>query len=247
VPYTPITGASGITSFSSLLTANITAPTLVISVQNLVPGKSHWVRAGYLQAVSFTNIGEVRGKSQWVNFGPTELALEIPGYPYKLRFSPRHYITNWSLQVHAKDRSGPDGIAVVNEVTPQEAELLNSVGLAGLDAKLSPENWQIFTAILKATTEKGRYARTIGYTPSEMPVQVLERRADRSGATLYNGSQSAIYVGFDSGLSATNAIEVLLPGGTWVLDGQYIGPIWMVASAAGSSLTIAEYANQPFS
>lgn len=247
MPYQFRTGASGITSFASLLTAPLTVPKLVLKIQNLVPGKSHWVSAGYIEAVSWTNIGETRGKSQWVKFGPTEIEIEPPAYPYQIRFSPRHYVTNWAIEVYEKDKTGADGVAVVNAPTIEEKELLDSVGLAGLDANLSPENWQIFTAILKATTEKGRHARTIGYTPSEMPVQVLERRADRSGATLYNGSQSTIYIGFDSSLTAFNAIEVLLPGGQWVLDGQYIGPIWMVASAAGSLLTIAEYANQPFS
>jgi hypothetical protein len=247
VPYDFRTGASGTTSFASLLTAPLTVPKLVLKIQNLVPGKSHWVRAGYIEAVSLTNIGETRGKSQWVNFGPTEIEVEPPAYPYQLRFSPRHYVTKWAIEVYEKDKPGADGVAVVNAPTIEETELLNSLGLQGLDANLSPENWQIFTALLKATTEKGRYARTIGYTPSPVPVQVLERRADRSGATLYNGSQTTIYIGFDSSLNAVNAIEVLLPGGQWVLDGQYIGPIWMMASAAGDSLSIAEYANQPFS
>ncbi len=247
MPYDFRTGASGVTSFASLLTAPLTVPKLVLKIANLAPGKSHWVRAGYIEAVSLTNIGETRGKSQWVNFGPTEIELEPPAYPYQLRFSPRHYVTKWAIEVYEKDKPGADGVAVVNEATTQETELLTSLGLTGLDAKLSPENWQIFSALLKATTEKCRYARTIGYTPDTLPVQVLENRADRSGATLYNGSQSTIYIGFDSSLSSTNAIEVLLPGGQWVLDGQYIGPIWMVASAAGSPLSIAEYANQPFS
>jgi hypothetical protein len=113
VPYSFITGASGITSFPSLLTADITVPKLVLTVQNLVPAKSHWVHAGYIEAVCLTNIGEVRGKSQWVKFGPTELALEIPAYPYQLRFSPKHYVTTWSLQLHAKDKGWADGTPTV--------------------------------------------------------------------------------------------------------------------------------------
>ncbi len=109
MPYSRITAVTGITSFPVLLTPLLTVPKLVITLQNLVPGKSHWVRAGYVQAVNMTNIGEVRSKPQSVNFGPTEVEFEPPGYPYQLRFCPRHYVIRWELEISTKDRSGSDG------------------------------------------------------------------------------------------------------------------------------------------
>lgn len=113
MPYQYVTGASGITSFPSLLSNPITVPKLVLKVQNLVPGKLHWVGAGYVEAVSLTSIGEVRSKAQWVKFGTTELEFEPPAYPYQLRFSPRHYVTRWELELYTKDRSGSDGTPTV--------------------------------------------------------------------------------------------------------------------------------------
>jgi hypothetical protein len=113
MPYQYVTGASGITSFPSLLSNLITVPKLVLKVQNLLPGKSHWVRAGYVEAVSWTSIGEVRSKAQWVKFGTTELEFEPPAYPYQIRFIPRDYITKWELELYVKDRSGSDGTPTV--------------------------------------------------------------------------------------------------------------------------------------
>lgn len=113
MPYAYITGASGITSKPSLLSNLITVPKLVLKVQNLVPGKSHWIRAGYTEAVCWTSIGEVRSKAQSVKFGTTELEFEPPAYPYQIRFIPRDYITRWELELYVKDRSGSDGTPTV--------------------------------------------------------------------------------------------------------------------------------------
>jgi hypothetical protein len=110
VPYQIATGASGLTSFPALLTAQITVPKLVVQVQNLTPRGDDWIRAGYLQAVSLTNIGVVGGQVQKVAFGgKTEIALDIPAYPYQVRFIPKHYVTRWLLELWTKDRSGSDG------------------------------------------------------------------------------------------------------------------------------------------
>ncbi len=109
MPYQQVNGVSGITSLPSLLSDLITVPKLVIKVRNLVPGKSHWIRAGHVEAVSLADIGEVRSSAQWVKFGTTEIEFEPPAYPYQLRFSPRHYITRWELELYVKDRSGSDG------------------------------------------------------------------------------------------------------------------------------------------
>jgi hypothetical protein len=110
MPYQYATGASGITSFPSLLAAQFTVPKLVIQVRNLTPKGNDWIRAGYLQAVSQTNIGAVGGQVRKVAFaGKTEISLDIPAYPYQIRFIPKHYVTKWELELWTKDRSGSDG------------------------------------------------------------------------------------------------------------------------------------------
>ena len=174
------------------------------------------------------------------------MTLDIPAYPYRVQFSPKHWVTRWEIEIYSKDKAGADGQAIANAPTPEQTDLLTSLGLTGLESSLTPESFALVTAILKATTEKGRYARTIAYTPSPTPVQILVQRNDRSGATLFNGSDKTIYVGFDGNLTPSGAVEMLLPGYQWVLDGAYIGPIWMVASGDSTSVTVVEYANSPF-
>jgi hypothetical protein len=250
MPYQLTTGTSGITSFPALLALEITAPILVVKVRNLTfPRRSEWIRAGYIQAISQTDIGAVAGRPERVVFDKQiEIALEIPAYPYRVQFSPKDYVTRWELEIYSKDKAGPDGQAIANAPTLEQTDLLNSLGLTGLESSLKPESFALVTAILKATTEKGRYARTIAYTPSLIPVQIFVQRNDRSGATLFNASDKSIYIGFDGSLTPSSAVEMLLPGGQWVLDGAYIGPIWMVASGDGvASVTVVEYANTPFS
>jgi hypothetical protein len=109
MPYQYLAGVSGTTSESVTLSNLITVPKLVVKVLNLVPHKGHWVRAGYIEAVNFTGIGEVRSKAQWLKFGQTEIEFEPPGYPYNVRFIPRDYVTRWELEIFTKDRSGSDG------------------------------------------------------------------------------------------------------------------------------------------
>jgi hypothetical protein len=110
MPYQFATGSSGITSFPSLLTTQITVPKLVVKVLNLTPKGDDWVLAGYLQAVSQTNIGAVGGQVRKVFFKhKTEISLDIPAYPYQIQFIPKHYVTRWALEVWTKDRSGSDG------------------------------------------------------------------------------------------------------------------------------------------
>lgn len=248
MPYQFTTGSSGITSFPTLLSMEISAPVLVANVRNLVLPRKEWIRAGLIQAISQTDIGAVAGKPQYLVFDKkTEITLDIPAYPYQVQFSPKHWVTRWEIEIYSKDKAGADGQAIANAPTPEQTDLLSSLGLSGLESSLTPESFELVTAILKATTEKGRYARTIAYLPSSTPVQVFGQRNDRSGATLFNGSDKTIYVGFDGNLTPSGAVEMLLPGGQWVLDGAYIGPIWMVASGDGTSVTVVEYANTPFS
>lgn len=110
MPYHYASGASGLTSFPARLTTLITVPKLVIQVRNLTPRGDEWERAGYLQAVSLTNIGEVYGESKLIIFGgKREIELKVPAYPYQLEFIPKHWVTNWELEFWTKDRSGSDG------------------------------------------------------------------------------------------------------------------------------------------
>ena len=248
MPYQLTTGSSGLTSFPALLSMEISAPVLVANVRNLVLPRKEWIRAGLIQAISQTDIGAVAGKPQYLTFDKkTEVSLDIPAYPYRVQFSPKHWVTRWEIEIYTKDKAGADGQAIANAPTLEQTDLLSSLGLSGLESSLTPQNFSLVTAILKATTEKGRFARTIAYTPSLTPVQIFVQRNDRSGATLFNGSDKSIYIGFDGSLNPSNAVEMLLPGGQWVLDGQYIGPIWMVASGDSTSVTVVEYANTPFS
>lgn len=114
MPYQNAESVSGTNSNPFVLPILLTVPTLVIEIQNLTPKGAKWVRAGYLQAVSQTSIGEVSGQPQRIAFGgKVEVKLEIPAYPYQLRFMPKDYITAWTLELWTKDRSGPDGIPSV--------------------------------------------------------------------------------------------------------------------------------------
>lgn len=247
MPYQYTTSLSGISSFPALLSIEMRSPVLVAIVRNLVIPRKDWIRAGTIQAISQTEIGPVAGKPQYLIFNKKiEIALEIPAYPYQVQFSPKHWVTQWEIEIYSKDKAGADGQAIVNAPTQDQADLLSSLGLSGLESSLNPESFQLVTAILKATTERGRYARTIAYIPSITPIEVFSQRNDRSGATLFNSSNTSIYVGFNATLTPASAIEILLPGGQWVLDGAYIGPVWMVASGAGQGVTVVEYANTPF-
>jgi hypothetical protein len=208
MPYESKASVSGITNAPVILTAALTVPKLAATIQNNVPEKSHWRKAGYVQAVAMTNIGLIAGRSQMVLFGQQELDLDVPSYPYQLRFEPCKYVKAYSLYLYEKDKAWADG-------TP-------SVPLV--------------------ETAKGRVRRTIPYTPNTQPSQVLQRRENRTSATLYNASSSLIYIGFASNLAPSNAPERLYPGGQWTLEGGDIGEIWMMSNAnSNDSLQIIEY------
>lgn len=111
--YSALTATSGITSFPVMLSIPLTVPKLVIDLDNLVPNKSHWIRAGAIRATIITNIGPVSGKTQYLNFGTTELTLDVPDYPYFLSFAPRDYITRWALTVYTRDGYDQPEIPIV--------------------------------------------------------------------------------------------------------------------------------------
>jgi hypothetical protein len=84
-------------------TLPITNPVLVIQVENLTPGNSPWIRAGWVQAVSTTAIGNVRGQAQRVTFGMQEFSLVVPKFPYRLRFIPKNWVKAWRLKVWERE------------------------------------------------------------------------------------------------------------------------------------------------
>jgi hypothetical protein len=91
-------------------------------------------------------------------------------------------------------------------------------------------------------SSKGRSRLVSSYTPSPVPVQILQRNDLRVGASMYNSSSVPISIGFSQNISFDNPVEVLYPGGQWVPDGSDIGEVWAVASSfSPSSLQVVEY------
>jgi hypothetical protein len=187
------------------------SPTIAIELEDLRLYSEKLVRAGYVQAVSTSNIGEVLGRSQLVIFGRTELSLDVPAYPYKIRFTPMKWVYFWRLTLFEKDRAGPSGIPTV---------------------PLVPET--------------GKYQRVLIYQPSILADEILPARPGRTRATLYNSGTAEIYIGFDSSVSASTAIEILRPGGQWESVEGYSGPIWFSASNLGPDVRLAEFSQLPF-
>jgi hypothetical protein len=84
-------------------TTAITNPVLVIQCENLTQTNKPWVRAGWVQAVSSTAIGNVRGQAQRVTFGLQEFSLVVPKFPYHLRFIPKDWVKAWHLKVWERE------------------------------------------------------------------------------------------------------------------------------------------------
>lgn len=87
--------------------------------------------------------------------------------------------------------------------------------------------------------------RIVPYTPTPTPTRVLAVRGDRLGASLQNSSGVTIYIGFTQNLSPENAIDKLFPGGQWLLDGKYIGEVWMLSESVAVAVKIVEYTKNP--
>ena len=98
-----------------ILPTQITVPTLAIEVRNRSQRNlNSWRSAGRIQAISSANVGEVFGEAEWVSFGQrTEYRMEVPAYPYQLRFTPNKWVYAWEIQLFIKDRSGSDGTPTV--------------------------------------------------------------------------------------------------------------------------------------
>lgn len=109
MPYTLVHTVIGSQDTPLILPPLLTTPTLAIEIRNRSQRNRDWTRAGYATAIAETNVGEVAGRSETVYFGRTEVKLQIPAYPYRLRFTPWRWNFAWDLDLFTKDRSGSDG------------------------------------------------------------------------------------------------------------------------------------------
>lgn len=109
MPYTLVSQHFGQDNTPIVLPQSLGCPTIAIELEDRRLYRDKLVRAGYVMAVSSSNIGEIYGKSQLVIFGRTELTLDVPAYPYKLRFRPFSWVYFWNLILFEKDRLGSDG------------------------------------------------------------------------------------------------------------------------------------------
>lgn len=88
-------------------------PTIAIEISDDRAYTQKWIRAGYVNAFSPSNIGVIHGAGKLVLFGRNELTLEIPAYPYQVRFRPLQWALAWTLRLYVKDIAGSSGIPTV--------------------------------------------------------------------------------------------------------------------------------------
>lgn len=88
-------------------------PTIAVEISDDRAYTQKWIRAGYINAFSSSNIGVVNGASKLVLFGRNEITLEVPGYPYQVRFRPLQWALAWTLSLYVKDIAGSSGVPSV--------------------------------------------------------------------------------------------------------------------------------------
>ena len=88
-------------------------PTIAIEISDDRAYSQKWIRAGYVNAFSSSNIGIVHGAGKLVLFGRNELTLEVPAYPYQVRFRPLQWALAWTLSLYVKDIAGFSGVPTV--------------------------------------------------------------------------------------------------------------------------------------
>lgn len=88
-------------------------PTIAIEISDDRAYSQKWIRAGYVNAFSPSNIGIVHGASKLVLFGRNEITLEVPAYPYQVRFRPLQWALAWTLSLYVKDIAGSSGVPTV--------------------------------------------------------------------------------------------------------------------------------------
>jgi hypothetical protein len=81
----------------------ISVPLIAVEIKNLSQRNAGWKWAGSVEAVYADAGGEVSGRSISIPFGVLkEVRLEVPGYPYSVRFRPNKWVYLWSLKLHEK-------------------------------------------------------------------------------------------------------------------------------------------------
>jgi hypothetical protein len=106
VSYSLLFAQAGVTNQPVLCAPLLTVPTLAIDAKILVPGKAHWVRVGWVEAVAVAQVGSgtqlVAGQPLRVVEGLHEFEIPTPDLPYQLRFIPREWMTSWSIEVYER-------------------------------------------------------------------------------------------------------------------------------------------------
>jgi hypothetical protein len=86
----------------AVLSPPISVPLIAVEITNLSQ-KTGWIWAGSLDAIYADISGDVSGRSITVPFGTRkEVRLEIPGYPYRIRFRPKKWVFLWNLKLYEK-------------------------------------------------------------------------------------------------------------------------------------------------
>ena len=85
-------------------------PTIAVEISDDRAYSQKWIRAGYINAFSSSNIGIIHGASKLVLFGRNEISLEVPAYPYQVRFRPLQWAIAWTLKLYVKDIAGSSGV-----------------------------------------------------------------------------------------------------------------------------------------
>jgi hypothetical protein len=79
-----------------------TGPTIAIEADILVQNKPTWYQVGWVQALTGSSIGSIRGGTQRVKRGRHEFNLQIPSTPYQLVFLPKPWVMAWTLTVYQR-------------------------------------------------------------------------------------------------------------------------------------------------
>lgn len=104
--YILLFGHAATNSFPVVFPNLLNSPTLAIEAKVLMPGKEDYVRLGWVDAVVTAQVGSgtklMGGEPHRVISGLHELHLPAPALPFRLRFTPRDYITAWSIEVYER-------------------------------------------------------------------------------------------------------------------------------------------------
>jgi hypothetical protein len=151
------------------------------------------------------------------------------------------------------------GNQTIGEIATQQERLLlgstkfmNLGRMGNYKLKVSPAKWLpsfeldilAYSGPFTDTGEfpQGRVRSVTPYTPNTSPVLAVPKNENRVSATLFNSSTAIIYIGFESDVSPSTAVETLYPGGQWISDGGDLGDIWFISDVVSATrLSIVEY------